>query len=99
MEQQAIITVKDLRTYFYSDKRCNKVLNGVSFELYKGRTLCVVGESGCGKSVTASSIMQLLPKLSRIESGAITYHSEKGDIRIDQLPRNGKEMRALRGRT
>ena len=43
MEQQAIITVKDLRTYFYSDKRCNKVLNGVSFELYKGRTLCVVG--------------------------------------------------------
>lgn len=57
MEQQAIITVKDLRTYFYSDKRCNKVLNGVSFELYKGRTLCVVGESGCGKSVTASSIM------------------------------------------
>ena len=98
MEQQAIITVKDLRTYFYSDKRCNKVLNGVSFELYKGRTLCVVGESGCGKSVTASSITQLLPKLSRIESGAITYHSEKGDIRIDQLPRNGKEMRALRGR-
>ena len=48
--------------------------------------------------MTASSIMQLLPKLSRIESGAITYHSEKGDIRIDQLPRNGKEMRALRGR-
>ena len=98
MEQQAIITVKDLRTYFYSDKRCNKVLNGISFELYKGRTLCVVGESGCGKSVTATSVMQLLPKLSRIESGAITYHSEKGDIRIDQLPRNGKEMRALRGR-
>ena len=51
MEQQAIITVKDLRTYFYSDKRCNKVLNGVSFELYKGRTLCVVGESGCGNGL------------------------------------------------
>ena len=98
MEQQAIITVKDLRTYFYSDKRCNKVLNGISFELYKGRTLCVVGESGCGKSVTATSVMQLLPKLSRIESGSITYHSDKGDIRIDQLPRNGKQMRALRGR-
>ncbi len=98
MEREAIITVKDLRTYFYSNKRCNKVLNGISFELYKGRTLCVVGESGCGKSVTASSIMQLLPKLSRIESGSITYHSDKGDIRIDQLKRNGREMRALRGR-
>ena len=97
MQQQAIITVKDLRTYFYSDKRCNKVLNGISFELYKGRTLCVVGESGCGKSVTASSIMQLLPKLSRIESGSITYHAPDGDIRIDLLERNGKEMRSLRG--
>ena len=49
------------------------------------------GESGCGKSVTASSIMQLLPKLSRIESGAITYHSEKGDIRIDQLPATARK--------
>ena len=46
MKQQAIITVKDLYTYFYSNKRCNKVLNGISFELYKGRTLCIVGESG-----------------------------------------------------
>ena len=71
MEQKAIITVKDLYTYFYSNKRCNKVLNGISFELYKGRTLCIVGESGCGKSVTASCIMQLLPELSRIETRAI----------------------------
>lgn len=97
MEQQAIITVDNLRTYFYSNKRCNKVLNGISFKLYKGKTLCVVGESGCGKSVTASSVMQLLPKLSRIESGSITYHSADGDIRIDQLERNGKKMRELRG--
>ncbi|MEG2097227.1 MAG: ABC transporter ATP-binding protein, partial [Pseudoflavonifractor sp.] len=97
MDQEAIISVKDLRTYFYSDKRCNKVLNGISFELYKGRTLCVVGESGCGKSVTASCIMQLLPTLSRIESGSITYHGPEGDVRIDQLERNGKPMRSLRG--
>ena len=98
MEQQAIITVENLRTYFYSNKRCNKVLNGVSFKLYKGKTLCIVGESGCGKSVTASCVMQLLPKLSRIESGSITYHSDEGDIRIDQLDRNGKKMRQLRGK-
>lgn len=97
MEQQAIITVDNLRTYFYSNKRCNKVLNGISFKLYKGKTLCIVGESGCGKSVTASSVMQLLPKLSRIESGSITYHSDEGDIRIDQLEKNGKKMRELRG--
>ena len=97
MEPKPVITVDNLSTYFYTNKRCNKVLNGISFKLYKSRTLCVVGESGCGKSVTASSIMQLLPTLSRIESGAITYHSEQGDIRIDQQEKNGRTMRKLRG--
>lgn len=98
MKDRPIITVNNLKTYFYTNQRCNKSINGVSFQIKKGKTLCVVGESGCGKSVTASSIMQLLPKLSRIEDGEIIYHSDKGDIRIDELPRNGKEIRALRGK-
>ena len=97
MKDRPIITVNNLKTYFYTNQRCNKAINGVSFQIKKGRTLCVVGESGCGKSVTASSIMQLLPKLSRIEQGEIVYHSDKGDVRIDQLERNGKQMRSLRG--
>lgn len=97
MKDDTIISVDDLKTFFYTNSRCNKAVNGVSFEIRKGRTLCVVGESGCGKSVTASSIMRLLPTLSRIEDSAITYHSDKGDIRIDQLKKNGKEMRMLRG--
>jgi len=97
MKNDVIITVKDLKTFFYTNNRCNKAVNGVSFEIKKGKTLCIVGESGCGKSVTASSIMQLLPKLSRIESGEITYHSSDGDIRIDQLEKNGKTMRSIRG--
>jgi peptide/nickel transport system ATP-binding protein len=91
------LTVRNLKTYFFGDNRVNRALNGVSFEIRKGRTLCVVGESGCGKSVTAASIMQLLPRLSRIEDGEIIYHSARGDIRIDQLDRNGREMRAIRG--
>lgn len=98
MKDRPIITVNNLKTYFYTNQRCNKAINGVSFKIKKGKTLCVVGESGCGKSVTASSIMQLLPKLSRIEEGEIIYHGDKGDIRIDKLPRNGKEMRNLRGK-
>lgn len=97
MEDRPIITVKNLKTYFYTNQRCNKAINGVSFQIKKGKTLCVVGESGCGKSVTASSIMQLLPKLSRIEEGEIIYHGPNGDIRIDKLEKNGKEMRRLRG--
>ena len=98
MSGENVITVKNLKTYFYSNNRCNKAVNGVSFDIRKGRTLCVVGESGCGKSVTASSIIQLLPKLSRIEEGEITYHSEeKGDIVLSKLKRNSKEMRSFRG--
>ncbi|WP_421723431.1 ABC transporter ATP-binding protein [Bauldia sp.] len=91
------LEVRDVRTYIYSNRRCNKAVDGVSFTIHRGKTLCVVGESGCGKSVTASAIMQLLPTLSRIESGSIVYHSDKGAVRIDQLPRDGPKMRAIRG--
>ncbi|KSV59573.1 ABC transporter ATP-binding protein [Acetivibrio ethanolgignens] len=99
-QKDVIISVKNLKTYFYTNQRCNKAINGVSMDIRRGKTLCIVGESGCGKSVTATSIMQLLPKLSRIEEGEIIYHSgdERGDIHIEQLERNGKEMRSLRGR-
>ena len=98
-EQDVIISVNNLKTYFYTNQRCNKAINGVSMEIKRGKTLCIVGESGCGKSVTATSIMQLLPKLSRIEEGEIIYHSEdgRGDIHIERLERNGKQMRSLRG--
>jgi oligopeptide/dipeptide ABC transporter ATP-binding protein len=94
---EPILSVKDLKTYIYVNNRCNRAVDGVSFDVLKGKTLGIVGESGCGKSITASSIMQLLPDLSRIESGEITYHSANGDIRIDLLERNGRPMRSLRG--
>ena len=97
MTTDLALSVKDLKTFFYTNKRCNKAVNGVSFEIKKGKTLGVVGESGSGKSVTASSIMQLLPRLSRIEEGSITYRAERGDIRIDQLDRDGAEIRSIRG--
>ena len=94
-----VLSVKDLHVYFYTNQRCNKVLRGVSFDIRRGRTLCIVGESGCGKSVTANSILRLLPELSRIESGSITYYREDGsEVRLDQLKKNGQEMRSLRGK-
>ena len=97
-KNDVVLSVKDLHVYFYTNQRCNKVLRGVSFDSKRGKTLCVVGESGCGKSVTANSILRLLPELSRIESGSITYYREDGsEVRIDQLQKNGREMRRLRG--
>ena len=96
-KNEIILSVKDLKTYIYVNNRCNRAVDGVSFDVHKGKTLGIVGESGCGKSITASSIMQLLPKLSRIESGEIIYYKENKAIRIDMLERNGKSMRDLRG--
>ena len=97
MKNDVVLRVKDLKTFFYTDNRCNRAVNGVSFDVKRGKTLSIVGESGSGKSVTASTIMQLLPELSRIEEGEITYFSEDGEVRIDQLEKNGKQMRSLRG--
>lgn len=97
-KNDVVLSVKDLHVYFYTNQRCNKVLRGISFDIKRGRTLCVAGESGCGKSVTANSILRLLPELSRIEQGSITYYKEDGqEIRLDQLEKNGTEMRKLRG--
>mgnify|MGYP002816068781 FL=1 len=84
-DNEIILSVKDLKTYIYVNNRCNRAVDGVSFNVHKGKTLGIVGESGCGKSITASSIMQLLPKLSRIESGEIVYHKDDEAIRIDLL--------------
>lgn len=94
-----VLSVKDLHVNFYTNKRCNKVLRGIDFDIKRGKTLCLVGESGCGKSVTANAILRLLPELSRIESGSITYYRENGEeIRLDSLEKNGREMRSLRGK-
>ena len=97
MNENIVLQVQDLEVNFYNNERCNKVLRGVSFNLEKGKIMCIVGESGCGKSVTANSIMGLLPDLSRIEKGEIHFYNEGKDIRIDKLKRKGKEMREIRG--
>lgn len=100
MRDDVVISVKGLKTCFYTNERCNQAVNGVSLNMKRGKTLCVVGESGCGKSVMAASIMQLLPKLSRIEEGEVIYHSGdvRGDILLNRLEKNGKGMREIRGK-
>jgi len=72
-----LISIRNLSTYFYTYAGVVKALDGVDLEIYKGETLGLVGETGCGKSVTALSIMRLVPNPpGRIVSGQILFEGE-----------------------
>jgi oligopeptide/dipeptide ABC transporter ATP-binding protein len=87
-----LLEVIDLRTYFRTPRGISRAVDGVSFSLEKGRTLAIVGESGCGKSVTSLSIMQLLPEpAGYVESGEIRFNGQ------DLLDLTGEQMRHFRG--
>jgi oligopeptide transport system ATP-binding protein len=88
----SILQVDDLRTYFHTPEGTVFAVNGVSFELGEGETLGVVGESGCGKSVTMLSLMQLIPRPpGQIVSGKAMFHGS------DLLHMGNEEIRAVRG--
>lgn len=93
----AILTVKNLVTTFATDQGTARALDGVDFSLERGKTLGLVGESGCGKSVTALSIMRLLPKPSgNSPEGEIIY--DNGTERFDILKEPAINMLKIRGR-
>ncbi len=93
----AILTVKNLVTTFQTDQGTARALDGVSFSLEKGKTLGLVGESGCGKSVTSLSIMRLLPKPSgNSPEGEIIYNN--GSECFDILKEPAVNMLKIRGR-
>lgn len=87
-----LLSVKDLHTVFYTSDGRNPAVRGVSFDIMPGETLGVVGESGCGKSVTAFSVMGLIPyPPGRIEAGEVLFEGQ------DLLKKTPDEMRAIRG--
>src|SRR5438445_2530783 len=89
---EPLLRVEELRTYFHSSRGTVRAVDGVSFSVEKGRTLAIVGESGCGKSMTALSILQLVPEpAGYIESGRILYRGK------DLLDYTVDDMRAIRG--
>lgn len=99
VEKDYILKVENLQTKFKSDRKKVHAVNGVSFNVQRGKTLCIVGESGCGKSVTAHSIMQLLPSNGKIEGGTVTYFPANGEsVELSSLKRNSRTMRNIRGK-
>ena len=100
IKNDIVLKVANMCTEFSLGKKVVHAVNDVSFSLNKGETLGIVGESGCGKSVTANSIMQLIPENGNIVSGSIDYYPDQdfNPVRISDLKRNGKEMRFIRGK-
>jgi len=93
MENDILLQVTDLHTHFFTDDGVVKAVDGVNFFVRKGRTLGIVGESGCGKSITALSILRLLDHPGRVVAGEIRFKGE------ELLSLTEKEMRAIRGCT
>ena len=98
MDALPLIDVIDLRTSFRTQESVVRAVDGVSFSIAKEKTLGVVGESGCGKSVTALSIMGLIPSPpGRIESGQILFRAGAKAINLAKLDPKGRAIRSIRG--
>jgi oligopeptide/dipeptide ABC transporter ATP-binding protein len=101
-----VLRVTNLHAYFYTDLGVSRALNGVTFDVPDGKVMGVVGESGCGKSVTALSIMRLIPRPGRIVQGDILLYRVRDktesrtiteEVNLTQLDAQGAEIRSIRG--
>lgn len=98
MDEKNVLEVNELFVEFHGDEGIAKAVNGVSFAVQEGQAVGVVGESGCGKSVSAFSVLRLLADTARITSGEILYREENGDITdMTKLEQDGEKIRDIRG--
>ena len=98
-----LLSVRNLKTYFFTSEGIVKAVDGASLDVKPGKTLGVVGESGCGKSVTAMSILRIVERPGRIVEGQILFNSTADDgneaeIDLTWLQPDSREMRSIRGR-
>src|SRR3990170_124049 len=89
-QNDLVLEVKDLRLDFNTYRGAVKALNGVNFKLYKHEVLSLVGESGCGKSVTALTIINLLPENAEVKGGEILFKGE------NLLKKSKEQLRTMR---
>ena len=97
-DNETLLEVKDVKTHFFTDEGVVKAVDGVNLSLKRGQTLCVVGESGCGKSVTAHSILRIVPRPGEIVSGEIRFRQrDRETIDLARMDPRGREIRKIRG--
>jgi peptide/nickel transport system ATP-binding protein len=93
-----IVEVRNLSAHFETREGVTRAIDGVDLDVPGGKTLCVVGESGCGKSMTARALLQIVPRPGRVVSGEILYHRADGSVvDIAALKPTGEAIRAIRG--
>jgi oligopeptide/dipeptide ABC transporter ATP-binding protein len=92
VSQDVLLEIRDLKTYFFTDKGVARAVDGMDLALFRGKALGIIGESGCGKSVTAHSVMRLIAEPpGRIVAGEILFEGK------DLLKKSREEMRSIRG--
>jgi len=96
--QQPLLTIRGLKTRFFLDEGTVHAVDGVNLDIPRGKTVGLVGESGCGKSVTAFSILRLVERPGRIVEGEIVLHRDGKQIVLTDLPDEGSAIRQVRGR-
>ncbi len=97
---KALLSVRDLKTHFMMDEGVVKAVDGVSFDVLPGQVFGIVGESGCGKSVTMKSVLRIVEPPGRIVGGEILLRRGGGDgepVDLVGLDAKGREMRSIRG--
>ena len=102
MTSAPLLSVHNLKTYFFTDEGVVRAVDGASFEVHAGKTVGIVGESGCGKSVTALSVLRIVQSPGRIVEGAIRLRradasGKRGEVDLAGLEPEGEEIRAIRG--
>ena len=94
-----ILEAKNLKVHFFTDEGVVKAIDGVDIKVEKGKTLCLVGESGCGKSVTCRAFLGIVQPPGKIVEGDIIFHREGEEpINIAKMKPKGKEIRHIRGK-
>ena len=94
---EPLLSVRDLRTHFFTREGLVRAVDGVSFAIREGETVGIVGESGCGKSITAKSVLRIVERPGRIVGGEIMLRRGRGVVDLTQLGDDSAEIRSIRG--
>jgi peptide/nickel transport system ATP-binding protein len=94
----SVLSIRGLKTHFFLDEGIVRAVDGVDLEIPRGKTIGIVGESGCGKSVTAFSSLRLVAEPGQIVAGDVVLHQENQDVVLTDLEDEGDQIRAIRGK-